>query len=81
MERSLSLRYKYIEHRAVPVLMVKHYAEQWFFWIAANLFCIYMWVLPALDGEGSMPIVVMWTVFTINSFIGFYKWVIVKDGK
>jgi nicotinamide mononucleotide transporter len=63
------------------VLMVKHYAEQWFFWITANLFCIYMWVLPALDGEGSMPIVVMWTVFTINSFIGFYKWVIVKDGK
>lgn len=32
-------------------------------------------------GGGSLPIVVMWSVFTINSMVGLYKWYLVKDGK
>lgn len=63
------------------VMMVKHYAEQWLYWTAANVMCIYMWVLPTLDGEGSLPIVVMWTVFTINALYGLYKWYWVKENK
>lgn len=63
------------------VMMVKHYAEQWLYWTGANAMCIYMWVLPALDGDGSLPIVVMWTVFTINALYGLYKWYWVKENK
>jgi nicotinamide mononucleotide transporter len=63
------------------VMMIKHYAEQWLFWTGANVMCIYMWVLPALDGDGSLPIVVMWTVFTINALYGLYKWYWVRIDK
>lgn len=63
------------------VMMVKHYAEQWLYWVGANMFCIYMWVLPAIQGDGSLPIVVMWTIFTINSVYGLCKWYFVQTNK
>lgn len=63
------------------VLMIKQYAEQWLYWTGANAMCIYMWVVPALDGDGSLPIVIMWTVFTINALYGLYKWYFVGDNK
>lgn len=63
------------------VLMTFRFAEQWIFWTMSNILCIYMWVIPVIGGEGSLSIVVMWTVFLINSLYGLYKWYIVKENK
>ncbi len=43
--------------------------EQWIFWIATNLFSIYLWW-----GHGSIRIVVC-LLFTVNSIVGMYRWI------
>ena len=52
------------------LLMNNLYAEQWIFWIATNLFSIYLW----WGSGGNLQIVVMYLVYTINSLYGWYKW-------
>ncbi len=52
-------------------LMTELYAEQWLFWIATNLFSIYLW----WDTDGSVDIVVMYLLFTVNSIVGMYRWI------
>ena len=52
-------------------LMTELYAEQWLFWIATNLFSIYLW----WGTEGSIDIVVMYLLFTVNSIVGMYRWI------
>ena len=52
-------------------LMTELYAEQWVFWIATNLFSIYLW----WDEKKSIDIVVMFMLFTVNSIVGMYRWI------
>ena len=52
-------------------LMTELYAEQWVFWIASNLFSIYLW----WGTDGSIDIVVMYLLFTVNSIVGMYRWI------
>ena len=52
------------------LLMNNLYAEQWVFWIATNIFSIYLW----WGSGGNLQIVVMYLVYTINSIYGWYKW-------
>ena len=52
-------------------LMTELYAEQWIFWIATNLFSIYLW----WDEKKSIDIVVMFMLFTVNSIVGMYRWI------
>ena len=52
------------------LLMNNLYAEQWIFWIATNIFSIYLW----WGSGGNLQIVVMYLVYTINSLYGWYKW-------
>ena len=52
-------------------LMTELYAEQWLFWIATNLFSIYLW----WGTDGSVDIVVMYLLFTVNSIVGMYRWI------
>lgn len=52
-------------------LMTELYAEQWLFWIATNLFSIYLW----WDTDGAIDIVVMYLLFTVNSIVGMYRWI------
>ena len=51
------------------LLMNNLYAEQWIFWIATNIFSIYLW----WGSGGNLQIVVMYLVYTINSIYGWYK--------
>ena len=52
------------------LLMNNLYAAQWIFWIATNIFSIYLW----WGSGGNLQIVVMYLVYTINSLYGWYKW-------
>ena len=52
-------------------LMTELYVEQWVFWIATNLFSIYLW----WDEKKSIDIVVMFMLFTVNSIVGMYRWI------
>ena len=52
------------------LLMNGLYWEQWLFWIATNLFSIYLW----WGNGGNAQMVVMYLVYTLNSVVGWYHW-------
>lgn len=49
-------------------LMTYLYREQWLFWIATNLFSIYLW------WGSSIHIQAMYWVYALNSIVGWYQW-------
>ena len=50
------------------ILMTGLYREQWLFWIATNLFSIYLWWGSNIHMQG------MYWVYTLNSIVGWYQW-------
>lgn len=57
------------------LLMTRLYREQWIFWIATNLFSIYLWWGENIHIQG------MYWVYTLNSLVGWYQWTkAVKEG-
>lgn len=55
-------------------LMVNRYAEQWSLFIIINVVSILMWLYRYADDGGSVGMVVMWIIWTINSIYGWFKW-------
>lgn len=57
-------------------LMTYLYREQWIFWIATNLFSIYLWWGASIHIQG------MYWVYAVNSLVGWYQWSkAVKEGQ
>ncbi|MCL2728257.1 MAG: nicotinamide riboside transporter PnuC [Bacteroidales bacterium] len=57
------------------VLMVRAYAEQWALWICVNLLTIALWSMAVYRQEPhTMLMVMMWSVYLINSVYGLIKW-------
>ncbi|WP_231853360.1 nicotinamide riboside transporter PnuC [Streptococcus sp. DD10] len=50
------------------LLMTGLYREQWIFWIATNVFSIYLW------WGSNLHIQAMYWVYTLNSIVGWYQW-------
>ena len=50
-------------------LMLLRYREQWLLWIIIDMITVIMWVLAK-----DYIMVVMWSVYLINAFYGYYKW-------
>lgn len=50
------------------LLMNGVYREQWVFWIATNVFSIYLWWGSNVHIQG------MYWVFLVNSIVGWYNW-------
>lgn len=50
------------------LLMTEVYAEQWFFWVATNVFSIYLWWGSSIQMQG------MYWIYLVNSIYGWYKW-------
>ena len=50
------------------LLMTRLYREQWIFWIATNVFSIYLWWDQSIQIQG------MYWVYTLNSLEGWYQW-------
>ena len=58
------------------VLMVRAYAEQWALWICVNVLTITLWLLAVYRQEPhAMVMVMMWSVYLINSVYGLIRWV------
>lgn len=63
---------------AAIVLMIFRYREQWLLWIMVNYINLLLWI--ELNGShGAM--IVMLSIFFINSLFGYYKWYFVKENK
>lgn len=57
------------------ILMVKRYAEQWFFWSLVNISAIILWVIALQQSGGNnYNLIVMWSAFLITSSYGYINW-------
>ena len=56
------------------VVSVGMFAEQWWIWLAVDLFTIYMWACNFLKGQENMATLLMWVVYLGNAIIMFVKW-------
>jgi len=60
---------------SATILMLLRFKEQWWFYIALNIFSILMWAIRTLDGSGDgAMMLLMWSAFLINAIYGYYNW-------
>lgn len=56
------------------IISVKMYAEQWWIWIAVDVFSVYMWAVSFMNGNDSIATLLMWVVYLGNAIIMCIKW-------
>ena len=50
------------------------FAEQWWIWVAVNVFSVYMWWCNFMTGSDNMATLLMWVVYLGNAIIMLVKW-------
>ena len=56
------------------LISVKMFAEQWWIWIAVDVFSVYMWYTRFSIGQDNMATLLMWVVYLLNAVFMCYKW-------
>lgn len=56
------------------IISVKMFAEQWWIWVAVDIFSVYMWWCNFKTGGDNMATLLMWTVYLGNAIIMLVKW-------
>ncbi len=59
---------------AAMIVSVKMYAEQWWIWVAVDVFSIYMWWCDLMSGTDNFATLLMWVVYLGNAVIMLIKW-------
>lgn len=55
-------------------LLSNKYSEQWIVWIISNFANVILWISLTVENINNLPLLIMWLVYLINSFYGFYSW-------
>ncbi|HJJ31640.1 MAG TPA: nicotinamide riboside transporter PnuC [Methanocorpusculum sp.] len=66
---------------AALILTINRFAEQWWLWIAVNVFTIVLWGINVASGSTNYATLLMWIVYLINSCIMCRKWMKDSAGK
>lgn len=56
------------------IISVKMFAEQWWIWVAVDVFSVYMWWCNFKTGGDNMATLLMWTIYLGNAIIMLIKW-------
>lgn len=56
------------------IISIKMFSEQWWLWIAVDVFSVIMWLVTFLNGNNSMATLLMWVVYLGNAVIMCIKW-------
>jgi len=56
------------------IVSVKMYSEQWWIWIAVDVFSVYMWWCSFQQGSDNMATLLMWVVYLFNAIVMCIKW-------
>lgn len=56
------------------IVSVKMFAEQWWIWIAVDVFTVYMWACNYFSGNENIATLLMWIVYLGNAVIMCIKW-------
>lgn len=59
---------------AAMIVSVRMYAEQWWIWVAVDVFSVYMWWCDFRSGSDNMATLLMWGVYLGNAVIMLIKW-------
>lgn len=56
------------------VISVRMFAEQWWIWVAVDIFSVYMWWCNFQSGSDNMATLLMWVVYLGNAVIMLIRW-------
>ena len=56
------------------IISVRMYTEQWWIWVAVDVFSVYMWWCDFRSGSDNMATLLMWVVYLGNAVIMLIKW-------
>lgn len=56
------------------IISVKMFAEQWWIWVAVDVFSVYMWWCDFRSGSDNIATLLMWVVYLGNAIIMLIKW-------
>ena len=56
------------------IISIRMFAEQWWIWVAVNVFSVYMWWCNFMTGSDNMATLLMWVVYLGNAIIMLVKW-------
>ncbi len=59
---------------AAMIISIKMFAEQWWIWVAVDVFSVYMWWCDFTSGSENMATLLMWIVYLGNAIIMLVKW-------
>lgn len=59
---------------AAMIISVRMFAEQWWIWVAVDVFSVYMWWCDFCTGSDNMATLLMWVVYLGNAVIMLVKW-------
>lgn len=59
---------------AAMIISVRMFAEQWWIWVAVDVFSVYMWWCDFRTGSDNMATLLMWVVYLGNAVIMLVKW-------
>lgn len=59
---------------AAMIISVRMFAEQWWIWVAVDVFSVYMWWCDFCMGSDNMATLLMWVVYLGNAVIMLVKW-------
>lgn len=56
------------------IISVKMFSEQWWIWVAVDIFSVYMWWCDFSNGSDNMATLLMWVIYLGNAVIMLIKW-------
>lgn len=56
------------------IVSIRRFAEQWWIWIAVDVFTVYMWWQDYVAGTGQVSMLAMWTIYLLNAVIMLVRW-------
>lgn len=56
------------------ILSVKMFSEQWWIWVAVDVFSVYMWAVNFANGGENIGTLLMWLTYLGNAIIMLVKW-------
>ena len=56
------------------IISVRMYAEQWWIWVAVDVFSVYMWWCDFYNGSDNIATLLMWVVYLGNAVIMLINW-------
>ena len=56
------------------IISIRMYAEQWWIWVAVDVFSVYMWWCDFYNGSDNMATLLMWVMYLGNAIIMLIKW-------